>query len=60
MSDLKDRLKALKQKLEIEDLKKQIKEIEKESAQSGFWQDHQKASAKMKKMAGLQREIEEV
>ncbi len=60
MSDPKKRIKALKQKLNPDDVRKQIKKIEVESAKPDFWQDHERASAKMKKMAGLQKEIEEV
>lgn len=60
MSDLKQRLDTLKQKLNLEALKKQIKEIEAESAKPDFWKDHEQASVKMKKMAELQKEIEEI
>jgi peptide chain release factor 2 len=60
MADLEQRLKALKQKIKPEKLKKEVEVIEKESAQSGFWQDHEKASAKMKKLADLQKKVEEI
>ena len=58
MADLKQRLEALKQKLNPEERQKEIGVIEKESSQPGFWQDHEKASAKMKRMTDLQKEIE--
>ena len=58
MADLKQRLEALKQKLNPEERQKESGEIEKESYEPGFWQDHEKASAKMKRMTDLQKEIE--
>lgn len=60
MEDFKKRINTLKQKLGFNQLSKEIQEIEAESAKPDFWQDHEKASAKMKKMAELQKEIEEV
>lgn len=59
-NQLKKRIEDLKQKLNINRLQKQIKEIETESAKPNFWQDHLRASAKMKKMAELQKEIKGV
>ncbi|HUV42593.1 MAG TPA: peptide chain release factor 2 [Patescibacteria group bacterium] len=58
MADLKQRLETLKQKLNPDQLQKEIEVIEKESAQPNFWQDQEKASAKMKRMTDLQKEIE--
>lgn len=58
--DYKKRIEALKQKLDIQKLKKEIRQIETESAQPDFWQDHEAASAKMKKLTSLQKEIEQV
>lgn len=60
MSELKNRLEALKQKLDPKALEQQAKEIEDQSTRPGFWQDHQKASRAMKKMAGLQREVKDL
>lgn len=57
MKDLKEKIEALKQKLNLNQLKKEIREIEAESARTDFWQDHEKASTKMKKLAELQKEI---
>jgi len=54
------RLEALKQKLDLEEIKKKIQTIEKEVSQPGFWQDQPRASAKMKELAWLQKEIEEI
>lgn len=58
--DLQKRIEDLKTKLNLEDLKKEIAGIEKESSDNLFWQDHGKASEKMKRLADLQTEIKEV
>lgn len=58
--DYKKRVETLKQKLNLKELKKEIDQIEKESAKPDFWQDHEKASAKMKKLASLKKKIEEM
>jgi len=58
--DYKKRIEALRQKLDIQKLKKEIRQIETESAQPDFWQDHEAASAKMKKLASFQKEIEQI
>ncbi len=60
MEDFKKRIETLKQKFNLDQLRKEIKEIEIESAKPDFWQDHEKASAKMKKMAEMRKEIEEI
>lgn len=60
MKDLKKRINTLKQKLNLNQLHKEIKKIEAESAKPDFWKNHKRASAKMKKMAELQKEIKEV
>jgi peptide chain release factor 2 len=60
MNDLKKRLEILKKKLDLDELEEKIKAIEKESAEPDFWQDHQRASQKMKQMADWQKEIEEI
>lgn len=60
MSNLKDRLNDLKTKLNIEEKKKKIKQLEEKSLQPDFWQDHQKASQVMKELAELQEEVKVV
>jgi len=57
--DYRKRIETLKQKLNLTHLQKEIRQLEAEAAKPGFWQDHQLASAKMKKLASLQQEIEE-
>jgi peptide chain release factor 2 len=54
------RVNALKKSLKPEKIKAKIKEIESESSRPDFWQDHETASAKMKQLASLQKEIEEL
>jgi len=60
MANLEQRINTLKQKLNLDKFRQEIEAIEKESAKPDFWQDHEKASAKMKKMAEMQKEIEAV
>lgn len=60
MNDLKERLNKLLEKLNIEEKRKKIREIEAETLNPSFWQNHQKASGKMKELSNLQKEIEEV
>ena len=60
MADLKQRIDTLKQKFNLDDLRKKIKEIEAESAQPNFWQDHEKASVRMKQMADWQKDLVEI
>lgn len=55
MEDLKARIANIKQKLNPDKLKAEIKQIEAESGKPEFWQDQQKAAEKMKKMADLQK-----
>ncbi len=59
-SEFQKRIEALKKKFNLDALQKEIQKIQAESAKPDFWRDHQAASAKMKKMASLQKEIEEI
>lgn len=60
MSEMKQRLHELIQKVKLEKIKEEIIEIQKESESSSFWEDFQRASGKMKKLADLQKLIEEI
>ncbi|MCJ7792798.1 MAG: peptide chain release factor 2 [Candidatus Marinimicrobia bacterium] len=60
MSDFKKRIETLKEKLDLGKLHQEIETLEKESGQPGFWQDREQASNKMKHLAELQKEIEEI
>lgn len=60
MTNLKQRIETLKQKLNLDDLRKKIEKAEAESAKPDFWQDHEKAATKMKELAGWQKEVTEL
>lgn len=60
MDELEKRASAVIEKINIEDKKYKLKEIEAESTMPDFWKDSQKASEKMKEMASFQKEIEKV
>lgn len=60
MEELKEKVKKIIEKLNIEDKKKKIREIEAESSHANFWQQHIEASKKMKLLSDLQKEVEEV
>ena len=60
MDELKERIDNLVSKLNIEKKKEEISQIEKESASPDFWKDSKTASSKMKNLAALQREIDDV
>lgn len=59
MDDLATRAKKIIEKLDVESKKKRIRDLELESSQADFWQDHVTASQKMKELSGLQKEVEE-
>lgn len=58
MDELRQRAKILIDKLNIEEKKTRIRQLEAESLDPSFWQDNKTASAKMKELALLQKEIE--
>ncbi len=60
MESLKERLDKLLEKLNIEEKRRKIREIEVESVRLDFWKDHQSASSKMKELSDLQKEILEI
>src|SRR5258708_19578894 len=60
MEDLKNSVKKLVEKVGVENKRKTIRMIEAESTRADFWQDHQSAAVKMKELATLQKEIEEI
>jgi len=60
MEEIKKRIELIKQKLDLPEKQRQIKEIEAQSVDPDFWRDHKTASEKMKKLGELQKEIEEV
>ena len=57
MQDLKERVKKLLEKFDIDKKKQEIRLIEAQSSKPNFWQDHKAAASKMKEMSDLQSEI---
>src|SRR5258708_6500271 len=60
MEDLKIRIEKLITKINVEDKRKRIRQLEAESTHTEFWQDHQTAAKKMKELSMLQKEVEEI
>ena len=58
MDDLKQRAEIVLKKLNIEEKRREFREIEAESTSPAFWLDNKKATEKMKEFALLQKEIE--
>jgi len=60
MEDFKKRIELVKKKINPQKLEEKIRELEKESAQPGFWQDNLRATEKMKKLGELQKDLDEL
>lgn len=60
MEELKKRVRELIDKLNIEEKRKRIRELEAQSADQSFWQDPQTASRKMQELADLQKELGDI
>jgi peptide chain release factor 2 len=60
MDEIKQRVNRLIERLEIDNKKEQIKLIEEESSSADFWKDNQEATEKMKELARLQKELEDI
>jgi peptide chain release factor 2 len=58
MDDIKTRIEKALQKFNVDDKRKEIREIEAESTHPDFWKDHKNASSKMKELSVLQGEVE--
>ena len=59
MDDLKTRAEKIIEKLDLTPKRQRIRELEIECEKVDFWQDHMSASAKMKELSDLQKEVEE-
>lgn len=60
MEEIRDRINKLIEKLDADIKRKRIRELEAESMKADFWNDHQHAAEKMKELAALQKEVEEI
>ena len=58
MDEIKTRTKKILEKLNIEEKRKKMRELEAESAHPEFWKDQKTASLKMKELSDLQRQVE--
>jgi peptide chain release factor 2 len=58
--EIKSRAQKLIEKVQLEEKHKQIRELEAESMHPNFWNDSQTAAKKMKALADMQKEVEEV
>lgn len=56
MEDLKKRLEKIEEKINLENLDRQVRELEVKTMQEGFWNDTQNAQSVMKQLAALQNE----
>jgi peptide chain release factor 2 len=57
--ELKTRANAVIEKLDPDGKRKTVRELEAESMKEGFWADHEHAAKVMKRIAALQKKIEE-
>lgn len=60
MDEIRQRAEKLIQSIDVAGKKEKITEIQKESEDSDFWQDHEHASGKMRELSTLQKEVEEL
>lgn len=60
MNELRKRVEKLIEKLDVEKKRSEKDRLEREAASPSFWQDHQKAAAKMKELSNLQKELSDV
>lgn len=59
MDNLEERVAKALQRFDISQKKLKISEIENESTGPNFWKDHKNASAKMKELSALQKEVDD-
>lgn len=60
MEEIRERIEKLVTKVNADEKRKRIRELEAESSHADFWQDHQTAGQKMKELSSLQKEVEEI
>lgn len=59
MDELKQRVSDILAKINLTETRQKIENLGKEASDPAFWQDQVKATAKMKQLASLQKEVEE-
>lgn len=59
MDDLRERAQKIITKVNLENKRTRISELQKETVDPNFWQDHKSAAEKMKELSTLQKEVEE-
>jgi peptide chain release factor 2 len=57
MEEIKQRIENVLAKFNLDEKRKQIREIEAQSLHPDFWKDHKNASSKMKELSKLQKEV---
>ncbi|MDO8639549.1 MAG: peptide chain release factor 2 [bacterium] len=60
MEEIKQRAEKLLEKLNIEEKRKEIRELEAQAAKPSFWHDQNGATEKMKNLSNFQKEVEEI
>lgn len=55
---MEERLRKLEKRLQIKKKKLEIEKLEKESARTGFWENHEAAAKKMKRLSDLHKAVE--
>lgn len=60
MEELKERVAKMTERVGVDEKKKKIRGLEAESMKPDFWDDHQTAAAKMKELASLQKEVDDI
>jgi peptide chain release factor 2 len=60
MDELHERIKKLIERVDADEKRKRIRELEVESMKPDFWGDHQVAAEKMKELSSFHKEIEEI
>ena len=60
MDEIKERVRKLLEKFDVDKKRQEIREIEAQSLKPDFWQNHKTGAAKMKELSDLQAEIAKV
>jgi len=60
MEEVKQRTKKLLEKFNIDEKRKKIRELTAASLDSSFWKDRENAASKMKELASLQKELQNI